>query len=275
MTRRGSLATTIVFGVLAFIVGIIATVLVKAHIARRAQPWRQADAWALPVEPRHLASAGDQVVVCGGRLVLWLGSGGVAVARQELSEEPLRIAIQADGTTWAASAASLWRLERNRPPERIAPLAARPLGLAAGDGQVWTADIRGLQRQVPPAAQPEVVACDIGRDGGELRPAPAGGVWIALPARDRLERWKDGKAEEAFTPCTATGFAVFPDGRFATAGGPGHQVRVLARDGTAPEVVVAVPPEVAGTVPAVDARGRLLVLDPPGRRIRVFERQDR
>ncbi|MFQ5808348.1 MAG: NHL repeat-containing protein [Armatimonadota bacterium] len=85
--------------------------------------------------------------------------------------------------------------------------------------------------------------------------------------------------------CNPTDIALFPDGRVATSEKGLPRVKVYSPDGTL-ECVVAAPDDLsvnpAGTVGcegagldlAIDSEGRLLVLDPCARAVRVFARRD-
>jgi len=76
--------------------------------------------------------------------------------------------------------------------------------------------------------------------------------------------------------CNPTDIAVLPDGRVVTAEKGIPRVKILGRDGTLSCVVAApddLSPAASGLDLAIDADGRVLVLDPQARRVRVFVRK--
>ena len=116
-------------------------------------------------------------------------------------------------------------------------------------------------------------------------------VWIANPGKLRVEAYtlagqplpalnwgkpSAGAARliEGFVPCcNPTDFAILPDGGFVTAEKGIPRVKVYNAAGRF-EGVVAGPdrfgPDASGLDVAVDAQGRVLVLDPPAKAVRVF-----
>lgn len=115
--------------------------------------------------------------------------------------------------------------------------------------------------------------------------ATDGRVWIVNPGMHRLEEyggegnllrsWGVFNAELAgFTGCcNPTDFAFLPDGRFITAEKGIARVKVYLPDGTL-EALVAGPDDFApgdvGLDVAADASGRIFVLDPLARNVRIF-----
>ncbi len=92
----------------------------------------------------------------------------------------------------------------------------------------------------------------------------------------RLKRsWgKTAFAIDGFSGCcNPTHFALLPDGRFVTSEKGIPRVKIYAADGKFECVVAgreAFEPDVVGLGVAADAHGRILVLDPPARSVRVF-----
>ena len=112
-----------------------------------------------------------------------------------------------------------------------------------------------------------------------------GDLWVTNPGRHRLERYSSpgellevlgapGAAIDGFCGCcNPTHVVALPDGRLVTSEKGLPRVKVLDRSGRLEAVVV--PPDrlsraVTGLDLAVDERGRILVLDPVQRAVRVF-----
>lgn len=115
----------------------------------------------------------------------------------------------------------------------------------------------------------------------------AGSLWVANPGRHRLEQYaadgslrqswgRSGSTLEAFVGCcNPAHVALLPDDRFVTLEKGLMRVKVYTRDGRLASVVV--PPGVlkaAGDL-AVDAAGRIYVLDSLARNIHVYEAKPR
>jgi hypothetical protein len=132
---------------------------------------------------------------------------------------------------------------------------------------------RGLGGLVVPSAHLDVAV------------SAEGLVWVANPGMHRLEAYTpEGRLERFwgapgatvegfFGCCNPANFAIASDGRFVTAekGLP----RVKVYDGHGQFESVVAPPAVLGENPvgldvAVDAGGRVLVMDPVTRSVRVF-----
>jgi len=115
-------------------------------------------------------------------------------------------------------------------------------------------------------------------------------IWVANPGRRRMEcynfagdlRWWWGKASpkiEGFCGCcNPTHFAILPDGRFVTSEKGLPRVKIYTASGEF-ESVVAAPASFAGGTAgldvAADSTGRVLVLDPVAKTVRVFVRKEK
>ena len=115
-------------------------------------------------------------------------------------------------------------------------------------------------------------------------------IWVANPGRRRMEcytfvgviRWWWGHASpkiEGFCGCcNPTHFAILPDGRFVTSEKGLPRVKVYSASGEF-ESVVAAPvsfaDRTAGLDVAADSTGRVLVLDPVAKTVRVFVRKEK
>lgn len=119
----------------------------------------------------------------------------------------------------------------------------------------------------------------------DLAISPADGLLRAINPRllrietytfdgDLEDHWGEAKpsVEGFFGCCNPIHFAMLPDGRFATAEKGAERVKVYGSDGRF-ECVVAGPDQLDTQVAdlAVDRDGRILVLDPKAKSVRIFE----
>jgi hypothetical protein len=172
--------------------------------------------------------------------------------------------------------------------------------IAAGEGYVFVADAarRAVQRR-------DAHGRELGRIGDErgstshfvvpsafldLAVAPAGVLWVTNPGLHRVEGYDfDGSPRESFGMsgaaigefcgcCNPTHLAVLPDGRLVTSEKGLARVKVMHPSGALDCVVAAgerLAPGIVGLDLATDAVGRVLVLDPKQRAVRVFAARDK
>jgi hypothetical protein len=193
-----------------------------------------------------------------------------ADGRQVARWEPLGLrayltAIASDGTdVWVADAGNRVILHYNRQGQILGRFGDRP---QAG----------GMPALVVPSPY---LSLALGADG-LLRIANPGEHTINLcTTRGELRgAWgQAGQALEAFAGCcNPTHIALLPDGRIVTAEKGTPRVKVYWPDGRL-EALVAGPesfrPEAVGLSLATDAQGRIFVLDPTRRAVRVFVRKE-
>ncbi len=95
---------------------------------------------------------------------------------------------------------------------------------------------------------------------------------------DLEQHWGESKpsVEGFFGCCNPIHFSMLPDGRFATAEKGAERVKVYGSDGRF-ESVVAGPEQLDTEVAdlAVDSNGRILVLDPKAKTVRIFEPKEK
>lgn len=119
---------------------------------------------------------------------------------------------------------------------------------------------------------------------------PDGLLWVADTGRHRLQGYTfDGDLEASWGKeatsmgydgfsgcCNPAAFTILPDGRFVTAEKGLPRVKVCKQDGTLEGVVVG-PEQFSddghGIDVAADSQGRILVLDPSHKSVRVFARK--
>lgn len=260
-------------------------------------------------KPRAMAlGPGNRLLVAGGREVRVLGAGGAVEARLALAAEPRCLAVSATGEVyvglrdrvqvWPATALA-GKPVATQPraqwviPSRRALLTSLTLGPRqvwvgdAGSRVVWQYDRAGNLERVLGKADP-----DRGQPGMSI-PGPyldvvagaAETVWVAHPGRRQVEHYnaagellssfgKSAQTIEGFCGCcNPVDLARLPDGRLVTAEKGLPRVKVYRPDGTL-DRVVALPedlsPAAAALDLAVESSGRVLVLDPPARLVRVF-----
>jgi DNA-binding beta-propeller fold protein YncE len=267
--------------------------------------WREAAAHATSLDqPRGLAALPDGgFLVAGDAKVRRFGADGKPAAEFAAAGPAYAVAVGPDGTVYAAlkdrvqtfdasgKAAAAWPALGDR---------AYLTSIAAGPQDVFVAD----------AGQRVVLRYDpagklVGRIGeeNEARRAPGllvpspyldvalgadGMLWVVNPGRRRVDcytydgdfRFAWGKASmkiEGFCGCcNPTHLAVLKDGSFVTSEKGLPRVKTYGPEGDFADVVAA-PAQfaegVTGLDLAVDIAGRVLVLDPSARTVRVFERK--
>jgi sugar lactone lactonase YvrE len=251
-------------------------------------------------EPRGITvDAKDRVFVAGDKCVRCFAPDGKAAA-EFAAAEPLRIALTPAGTIYAAMTdhvevfdpqgkrTAAWKSEGQKPVITC---------VTATDNDVFVADAAAcLVYRYNPAGEL------IGRIGGEdaakkipgiivpspyfdVAVGPQDTLWVANPGRRRIERYTfDGNLVSAWgkaSPkiegfcgcCNPTHIAVLPDGGLVTSEKGLARVKTYTAQG---ELVSVVAPPAAfaeGTVGldvAADSRGRILVLDPLAKKVRIF-----
>lgn len=248
--------------------------------------------------------------VAGDRMLSHLSVDGRLLKPIRLKGEPYCLAVARDGTQYVGmrdhvevySATGALRARWHRPAAQ-----SHLTSIALSPDTVWVADAGA--RVVWRYSRSGKLLGQIGkRDDsrgvpGLLVPSPhldvavptsddPSLVWVSNPGRHRLEAYtpsgtlkrtwgKYAETMEGFTGCcNPTDFALLPDGRFVTSEKGVPRVKIYRSDGTL-EALVA-PPEVfsqkapghactsVGLDLAVDRRGRIWVLDPMARAVRVF-----
>jgi hypothetical protein len=121
----------------------------------------------------------------------------------------------------------------------------------------------------------------------DLAWSPDGSLWVVNPGRHQFEKYTpDGKllsrwGEASNTPegfcgcCNPSHFALLADGSFVTSEKGIERVKLYAPDGAYLGIVASPESFTEGTTGldlAVDSQGRILVLDPEKRQIRIFEK---
>ncbi|MGD2175747.1 MAG: hypothetical protein PVJ27_10125 [Candidatus Brocadiaceae bacterium] len=123
----------------------------------------------------------------------------------------------------------------------------------------------------------------------DVRAAPGGQLLVNTPGRWAVETYTaEGELQSSWSRgsqtiegfcgcCNPTDIALLPDGKVVTSEKGVPRVKVYSPDGIL-ESVVAAPADfkvnTAGLDLAIDGEGRVLVLDPPARAVRIFARRD-
>ena len=255
-------------------------------------------------EPRGIAVAADgRVLVAGDTLVRAFDGAGKAVAEFAAKRPPQAIAVGPGGTIFVAAKDRVETFDAAG--KRLA--AWEPLGekayltsIAAGEKDVFAADAGGrcVLRYDPSGRVVTRIAgkADEKGAGGFLIPSPYfdvalgpdAALWIVNPGMRRVECYTyDGQFERAWgkaSPriegfcgcCNPVHIALMADGSMVTSEKGLARVKVYRPSGMLASVVA--PPSAfaegtAGLDLAVDAAGRILVLDPRERAVRVFVRK--
>jgi hypothetical protein len=256
---------------------------------------------ALPLpEPRAIAAgAGPRVWAAGGTTLVALDEGREA-RRLELDHAVTSVAVDHEGTLWVGATDHVERYDRDAgriaawPPIEGALLTSiavdedRVAVADAGNKIVSLFDRAGkLLARIGDADEEQGIP-------GFLIPSPyfdlaidrTGQLWVVNPGRYELEAYTDrgdlrsswGSASAAIEGfcgcCNPIHIATLANGSFVTAEKGIPRVKVYDPTGTLTAVVAG--PEVFGEAStgfdlAVDDAGRVLVLDPARRQVRIFE----
>jgi len=255
---------------------------------------------------------GDRIYAGGDAAVRIYDKAGALEGEVKLDGEPRCLAVADDGTVYAgvrrqAGDRLTDRVEVYGPDgarraawDSFGP-RSRLTSIALGPENVYVADAgERLILECSPAGK---VLRRIGAkdpeaaDEGFKIPSPyfdvavdkQGVIWAANTGRRRVEAYSPedgcrgftwGKSSAAidgfFGCCNPADFAIAPDGRFVTSEKGLLRVKVYSPQGQF-ESVVAPPSAFAKEVPAldlaVDSAGRVLVLDPVARKVRIFVRR--
>ncbi|MDH7570928.1 MAG: NHL repeat-containing protein, partial [Armatimonadota bacterium] len=234
------------------------------------------------------------------RQLLPNGKLGMAI---RLDGPPRAVGAAADGTVYVAMRDHVQVFSpRGDRRARWKPLGARSVLTALGIGaaDVWVADAgervvwrfgRGGEARGRIGARDEgrrVPGLVVPSPHLDVAVAPDGGVWVSNPGRHRVERyatdgqllWAWGEAAngvEGFCGCcNPTDIAVLPEGGFVTSEKGIPRVKRYSAAGEFVGLVAgadAFTEGVTGLDLAADAAGRVLVLDPAARAVRVFVRK--
>jgi hypothetical protein len=275
--------------------------------ARGAHPaessWREEPPVALGVHELQgvAVDADGAVAVIAGQELLWLGPEGTVARRVPLPGAAFCLAFGADKVFVGlrdrvavlgldGALAAVWEGLGER--AWLTSLAVRGddvLVADAGQRLVWRFDttgrLRGQFGRRDPAAGEEGFV--VPSPFFDLAFGPAGELWVVNPGGHRVQRrslegrilasWGETSlGPEGFSGCcNPSHLALLADGTFATSGKGIPRVTRHGRDGRFLEVVAgpaSFAPLALDLDLAVDARGRILVLDPLRGQLRIFVR---
>ena len=249
-----------------------------------------------------ITTADGRVLVGGERMVRVLDAKGVPVTSFAISGTPECLAMATDGTiyvgmkdhvevysgsgqlkaTWAApgNLARLTSIAVSGQDVFVADAGRRVVVRYGLDGKVGTE----IGRQDAAQAVPGLVAPSPHMD---VATTPDGSVWVANPGRHQLELYsRDGElqrfwgkggsaVEEFFGCCNPSNIALLSDGSIVTAEKGVARVKLYQPQGEF-DCIVAGPNAFGdnreGLKLAADNAGRVMVLEPGTRAIRIFER---
>jgi sugar lactone lactonase YvrE len=255
-------------------------------------------------EPRGIAvDNSGTIYVAGDYAIRVFGPDGAHKRDIRTSDKPNCLVVSGDGTIYAGMqdhvevfAANGSRIAKwNRPPKD-----AWFTSIAIAGKNVWVADARervALRYSLDGNITGTVGARDRSKNAPglivpspyvDVAPAADGAVWISDPGRHQLELYaSDGRLKRSWGKdsfgidgfsgcCNPTDFAILPDGRFVTSEKGIPRVKIYGADGRFQSVVApreTFTPDTAGLDIAVDKKGRILILDPAVRSVRVFVRK--
>ena len=256
--------------------------------------------------PRGIAVGADRTLyVAGDRIVRLFDAKGDPSRSLAMPGEPKCLAVADDGTVAVGfdERVEVYDSQGERKAE-WPPLGknARIVSITVAGKDVFVADfgqravvrydrsgkqLNTIGRPDPQRQIPGLLALSAHLD---VAVSPDGLLWVASPGRRRLEAYRfDGNPEHAWGQGSATDVAGFPgccnptditilhDGRFVTSEkGPYPLVKVYDAQGVLEAIVAAEDlPRIDGTTfdVAVDGDGRVYVLDPVARKVRIFERK--
>jgi hypothetical protein len=254
-------------------------------------------------EPRALALGPDgQLFVAGDSAIHVLDAQGNRRSAIELTGPPRAVAVAADGTLYVAmkSHVEVYRPDGTRAAaweSRGATAEFTSIAVAEEDVFVGDAGSRVVLRystagellgrigeKDPERDIPGIVVRSLHLD---LVVGPDGLLWVANPGLLRVETYTArGDLEASWGVasqdiggfcgcCNPTHLACLADGRVVTSEKGLPRVKVSSRDGVLDSVVAGpeqFDKESEGLDLAADAQGRVLVLDPIAKAVRVFER---
>ena len=253
------------------------------------------------LKPRGLALGADGTLyVAGDKLVAVIAANGQRQADWSCAGEPRAIAIGPDGRVHVSLRDRIQTFTAGEAGQPSKPLAAEALitGLAVHpSGDLYAADAgsRALWR-----FRDDKPCNRLGGEGDfefiipspfmDVQVGPDGLVWVANTGRHRLEAYDqtdqrvkmwgvEGFAVEGFSGCcNPADFAITPQGRFITSEKGLPRVKRYSASGTFDGVVAPVDVFASHTVGldvVAAADGRILVLDPVAKKVRVFVETER
>jgi hypothetical protein len=266
--------------------------------------WRESEAVPLGTgELGGLAVDGrGRIHVAAGRRLLVFDGGGEKVEERALSAAPGAVAVGPEGEIYLAVGDHIEVHSPGGAVEAWASLGEKAIitSLAASDSDVFAADAGS--RLVWRFDRAGRLRGSFGRKNltagkvGFIVPSPYfdvalgadGEIWVVNPGRLRVELhsyeglFKESWGEASLAVggfggcCNPTHIALLPDGSFVTSEKGLPRVKIYGPDGTLRSVAAGPESFKAGAVGldlAVDGAGRILVLDPSRRALRIFERR--
>jgi hypothetical protein len=255
-------------------------------------------------EPKCIAVSGDNILVGGDKALKTFDTTGKLLATRELPALPHavtaggRVAFKDrfEGSESFGDRAHLTAIAQTSDTIYVADAGNREVIRCSADGKVVSRFGKvGAKDGTPGFVVPSPYF--------DLSVGPEGVLWVVNPGKHRVEAYTlDGKYEtgwgatamnvEGFCGCcNPVYFTRLPDGRFVTSEKGLNRVKVYDVTGKF-ECVVAGPEQLIkdrelarkacrdcqvgfGMPVAADARGRVIVLDPSTRDVRIFERKEK
>jgi len=242
-------------------------------------------------QARGLAvGADDTVYVAGDRAIARISKDGSSLPDIALDGEPACLAVAADGAIYVGMRE---HVEVYAPSgERKAVWDSRKdahfTGIAVDDEDVFVADSGKrvlLHYNSDGTFEKEIGSFNLPSPHLDVAVGPRGLLWVNNPGKLQLEGYTfrgdkevtwgahSSKIQDFCGCCNPTNVAVLPDGRFVTSEKGLPRVKIYAKDGAFMGVVAGTElfgKKAAGLDLAVDSQGRILVLDPAAKVVRIF-----
>jgi len=250
--------------------------------------------------------ADDRIYVGGDKAIHVFSADGAKLAEITLPSEPHCLAVAGQdhafpGRIYVGLEDHVEVLQSGGKPlgswkplahSALTSIAAARRDVFAADAynmRVWRYDAAGtlkgsIDGRGNDPNSPGFIVTSAARQYFDLAAGRDGLLYVVNPRRLRIEAyWPDGelkscwgrgstRIEDFYGCCNPAHFAILPDGRFVTAEKGIARVKVYGADGQF-ECVVAGPEQVPAVAAdlAADSQGRILVLDPAARSVRIFE----
>ncbi len=243
----------------------------------------------------------DRIFVASDSAILELEPDGTRRRSFELSAEPTCLAVAEDGRLFVGLTDHIEVLDATgapqaawAPPEEAALLTSvavsgeRLYTADAGHRKVWHYHTSGelVGEVAPQALARETPGFVVPSPYFDVAIAPDGLLIVVNPGRQRVESYfEDGTLVSAWGKasfdldgfsgcCNPSHLAVLPDGRFVTSEKGLVRVKIHDAEGGFQSVVAEASTLGEDTAPreiAADSTGRIVILDPTTRTVRVFE----
>jgi hypothetical protein len=252
--------------------------------------------------PRGIAAAGASLYVVGDSKLVRLDLDGKVLTTTELGAEPVCVAATPEGQVYVGLEDRVLSLTADGQRIALSPLGPRAhlTSISIGNGRLYVADagnrlvhvydgsggrVASFGQKDPSTSYEGLTAPSPHMDVAAL---PDGTVLVVNPGSHKIEthgsdgkllrRWgtANDKPDGFSGCCNPIDIAVFPDGRIVTAEKGLTRLKLYNGDGTYVGMIEKAdvfPATTPGIDLAIDARGRVLAVEPSSHDIRVYPRE--